>query len=91
MESHYIAQALVNLILVLSPRIIILGGGVMKNEQLFPMIRSQVKKILNDYLDTRELEDMEHYIVPASLRGNQGILGAVELARRALESQRDYR
>ena len=91
MESHYIAQALVNLILVLSPRIIILGGGVMKNEQLFPMIRSQVKKILNDYLDTRELEDMEHYIVPASLRGNQGILGAVELARRALEGQRDYR
>ena len=90
MESHYIAQALVNLILVLSPRIIILGGGVMKNEQLFPMIRSQVKKILNDYLDTRELEDMEHYIVPASLRGNQGILGAVELARRALEGQRDY-
>ena len=84
MESHYIAQAMVNLILVMSPRIIILGGGVMKQEELFPMIRQRVKKILNEYLNTAEMLDMEHYIVPASLRGNQGILGCIELARRAL-------
>ena len=84
MESHYIAQAMVNLILVMSPRIIILGGGVMKQEELFPMIRKRVKKILNEYLNTNEMTDMEHYIVPASLKGNQGVLGCIELARRAL-------
>lgn len=84
MESHYIAQAMVNLILVMSPRIIILGGGVMKQEDLFPMIRKRVKKILNEYLNTNEMTDMEHYIVPASLKGNQGVLGCIELARRAL-------
>ncbi|MCI8402106.1 MAG: ROK family protein [Lachnospiraceae bacterium] len=84
MESHYIAQAMVNLILVMSPRIIILGGGVMKQEELFPMIRKRVKKILNEYLNTAEMMDMDHYIVPASLQGDQGILGCIELARRAL-------
>lgn len=84
MESHYIAQAMVNLILVMSPRIIVLGGGVMKQEALFPMIRERVKKILNEYLNTDEMMDMEHYIVPASLKGNQGVMGCIELARRAL-------
>lgn len=84
MESHYIAQAMVNLILIMSPRVIILGGGVMKHEALFPMIRKRVKKILNEYLDTEELQDLDKYIVPASLKGNQGVLGCIELARRAL-------
>ena len=87
MESHYIAQAMVNLILIMSPRVIILGGGVMKNEALFPMIRKRVKKILNGYLNTDEMEDLDKYIVPASLKGNQGVLGCIELARRALVGQ----
>ena len=84
MESHYIAQAMVNLILIMSPRVIILGGGVMKNEALFPMIRKRVKKILNGYLDRDEMRDLDKYIVPASLKGDQGVLGCIELARRAL-------
>ncbi|MBP3700959.1 MAG: ROK family protein [Lachnospiraceae bacterium] len=87
MESHYIAQAMVNLILIMSPRVIILGGGVMKHEALFPMIRKRVKKILNEYLNTDELQDLDQYIVPASLKGNQGVLGCIELARRALAAQ----
>jgi len=87
MESHYIAQAMVNLILIMSPRVIILGGGVMKNEALFPMIRKRVKKILNEYLNTDELQNLDQYIVPASLKGNQGVMGCIELARRALVGQ----
>ena len=83
-ESYYLAQGLVNYILTVSPKKIILGGGVMHQEQLFPLIRQKVKKMLNGYLHTKELEDMEHYIVPNSLQDNQGILGAMELGRRAL-------
>ena len=64
-----------------------LGGGVMKNEALFPMIRKRVKKILNGYLNTDEMEDLDKYIVPASLKGNQGVMGCIELARRALVGQ----
>ena len=82
-ESDYIAQALVNYILTVSPKKIILGGGVMHQERLFPMIRQKVTKLLNGYLTTKELNDMDNYIVPNSLDDNQGILGAMELGRQA--------
>lgn len=84
LEAYYIAQALTNYIMILSPELIILGGGVMHQEQLFPMIREYVKEMLNGYLKTEELEDLEHYIVPASLNDDQGIMGCLELGRRAL-------
>ena len=72
-------------ILILSPQKIILGGGVMHQEQLMPMIRSQVKKLLNGYLDTKELQDLDSYIVLPSLNDNQGIMGAIKLAMEACE------
>ncbi|MBE5876528.1 MAG: ROK family protein [Lachnospiraceae bacterium] len=80
LESEYIAKGLMNMILTLSPQKIILGGGVMHQEQLFPLIREKVAEVLNHYYDTRELADMDTYIVPASLNDNQGILGAAVLA-----------
>ncbi len=85
MESDYIAQALANLILTLSPQKIILGGGVMHQEQLFPLIRKKVLENLNGYLKTKELDDIDHYIVPAGLHDDQGIMGAVKLAMNAEE------
>lgn len=83
LEAYYIAEALAGYILTLSPELIILGGGVMHQEQLFPMIRSYVKEILNGYIKTEEMEHMESYIVPASLHDDQGIMGCLELGRRA--------
>ena len=65
---------------------IILGGGVMHQEQLFPKIRSYVKELLNGYIQTEELAHIESYIVPASLQDNQGIMGCLELGRRALKN-----
>lgn len=84
LEAYYIAQALVDYILILSPQMIILGGGVMHQEQLFPQIRSYVEKMMNGYIKTKEMADLDHYIVPASLHDDQGIMGALELGRRAL-------
>lgn len=83
MESWYIAQALMNYILILSPQRIILGGGVMHQQSLFPLIRVRVKELLNGYLVTKELEDIDHYIVPASLHDDQGIMGCLKLAAQA--------
>lgn len=80
LESTYIAQALCTYILTLSPQIIILGGGVMHQEQLFPLIRKKVLEQLNGYIVTKELKDIDNYIVPASLNDDQGIMGAVKLA-----------
>lgn len=80
LEAFYIAQALKNLILTLSPELIILGGGVMHQTQLFPKIRTSVLEQLNGYLHTRELDNIDKYIVPASLNDNQGIMGCIKLA-----------
>jgi fructokinase len=85
LEAYYIAQACMNLTLTVAPQRIILGGGVMKQEQLFPLVREKVAGYLNGYLKTDELADLDAYIVPNSLNENQGILGCVELGRRALE------
>ena len=85
LEADYIAQALTGYILTLSPEIIILGGGVMHQMQLFPLIRKKVTEYLGGYVNTEELSDMDHYIVPASLHDDQGIMGCLELGRRALE------
>jgi fructokinase len=81
LEAYYIAQALTNYILTLSPKKIILGGGVMSQLQLFPLIRKEVMLAIAGYINTKQLQDIETYIVPASLNGSQGILGAFELAR----------
>ena len=87
LEAYYIAQALTGYVLTLSPEMIILGGGVMHQEQLFPMIRNYVKEMLNGYIKTEEIENMDSYIVPASLNDDQGIMGCLELARRALKDE----
>lgn len=88
MEAYYIGQALTNYIMTLSPQRIILGGGVMKQEQLFPLIRQQVQRAIAGYINTDPLQNLNEYIVPASLSDNQGILGAIKLAGLELQSSK---
>lgn len=84
LESEYLAQAIMNFILTVSPQRIILGGGVMHQLQLFPLIRKKVLEKMNGYIRTPELRDMDTYIVPASLNDDQGILGCIRLAELSL-------
>lgn len=79
LESTYIAKALATYTVTLSPQKIILGGGVMHQEQLFPLIRKKFKDVINGYIKTKELDDIDNFIVPASLNDDQGILGALKL------------
>jgi len=83
--SHYIAQALVNYTLVLCPERIIIGGGVMKQSHLYPMIRKEFKRILNDYIT---IGNLESYITAPKLNDDQGVIGAAALAKDIVESQR---
>lgn len=85
LEAYYIGQALVDLILVLSPQRIVLGGGVMHQEHVLALVKEEVKKQLNGYLNTKELEHMDEYIVLPSLDDNQGIMGAIRLALDEME------
>ena len=86
LEAGYIAAAVTNVILTVSPQRIILGGGVMGRLQLFPLIRRRVSKILNGYIHSPVIAgSMEAYIVPPGLGKRSGILGAMALARGSLE------
>jgi fructokinase len=82
LEAQYIATGLVNCVLVLSPRRIILGGGVMQRSFLFPRVRAQVLDLLNDYVRSPDLtQRIDGYIVPPALGGRSGVLGAIALAQ----------
>lgn len=86
MEAFYLAQALVNFILIISPEKIIMGGGVMKQEQLFPLIRKEVQKLLNGYIDKKEiLENIDNYIIPPTLGDNAGLCGSIALGLQVLK------
>jgi fructokinase len=85
LEAHYIALACANLACILSPHKIILGGGVMAQQQLFPLIRDEVKHLLNNYIHASDIiENIGAYIIPPSLGNEAGVLGAFVLALQAL-------
>lgn len=89
-ESYYISQALVDYIMVLSPQKIILGGGVMHQEHMLPLILEKTVKLLNGYISTEEIERIGEYIVLPSLNDNQGIMGALKLAMNELELEEKH-
>jgi fructokinase len=85
LEAHYLALGLVNFICTLSPQRIIMGGGVMEQPQLFPLIRRKTQELLNGYVQSPEiLERIGQYIVPPSLGNRAGVLGAIALAERQI-------
>ena len=81
LEAHYLALGLVNILLTLSPERIIMGGGVMKQRQLFPKIRRAVQALLADYVQHPAIiDEIERYITPPGLGDRAGVLGALALA-----------
>jgi predicted NBD/HSP70 family sugar kinase len=57
---------------VLSPEVVILGGGVMKQASLLPLVRRRVDELLACYVTAPQL------LSPA-LGDRAGVLGALEL------------
>ncbi len=80
LEAGYIASALAAFICILSPQRIILGGGVMRRAQLFPVVRRKVQHLLNGYIQSPAILDYpEEYICAPSLGEKSGALGAAAL------------
>lgn len=87
LEAHYLAHALVDIVVILSPERIILGGGVMQQLQLFSMVRGKVQQLLNGYLTIPAIiHSVDTYVVPPGLGGRSGVLGAIALAEQALSA-----
>ncbi len=85
LEAYYLAQGIMNYILTMSPKKIVCGGGVMNQEQLLPLVRENVRKLLNGYVPVKELnqENIDNYIVLPKLGDKAGLIGAVRLGQEA--------
>lgn len=87
LEAAYLAQMCHNAIMTLSPEKIILGGGVMQQEFLFPLIREKTLALLNGYVCHDAVDHgLADYIVAPGLGVNSGVMGAYLLARQAEET-----
>ena len=84
--SGYLAQALSTYVLCYSPQRIIIGGGVADHTPIVQLARKKTLELLNGYIVTPELDDVDTYIVNNSLEGKQGIMGCLALGAEALEA-----
>jgi fructokinase len=81
LEARYLALGLGTWVCTLSPERMVLGGGVMQNANLFPMVRKELVRLLNGYIHARPLlEGIDSYVVPPELGSRAGVLGAMVLA-----------
>lgn len=81
-EAEYLAQACVNVTMIVAPDIIVFGGGVMKQLHLFPKIRAAFTRLNAGYQPTPAVD---RYIVPVGLGDDAGIMGGFLLAEKALK------
>lgn len=87
LEATYLAQMCANMILTVSPEVIVLGGGVMQQMHLFPKIREKTLKLLGGYVASPAVtrEGIDDYIVPPALSVNSGVTGALLLGVEAFQ------
>jgi fructokinase len=82
LEAIYLGQALASIAAILSPQRIVIGGGVMHQPQLLPLIREACAQTLHGYLPRlRTPSDFEAYIVAPALGDHAGVIGALYLAQ----------
>lgn len=87
LEAQYLAYGLLSITEVLSPQRIIVGGGVASQGHLFPAIRRHLRRLNNGYISRAALAGgIDEYVVPPGLGGRSGVMGGLELARRALQT-----
>jgi fructokinase len=84
LEGYYLAQAIMQYVLILSPKKIILGGGVSHQEQVFASINKYLPELINGYVS---LPELSQYIVMPGLGDDAGITGALMLAQQALQEK----
>lgn len=82
LEAKYLAVGCVQLTAAWSPDLILLGGGVPRQTGLIERIRSEFTALAGAYWD---LPAPESYLQLPGLDQEAGIVGALELARRAFK------
>lgn len=83
LEAGYIAYALATYTLVLSPRRIVLGGGVFQQAHLLERVRRRLREALNGYIRRPQLADqVDEYVVAPYFGQDAGLIGGFALAQR---------
>lgn len=83
-ESYYLAQLCANLTQTLAPKKIVLGGGVMKQQQILPKLRKEFLRLINGYAHEQVIDQIDNYLISASPSGLAGVKGALALAKSVL-------
>jgi fructokinase len=85
LEAHYLGIACANFLCTLSPKKIILGGGVLEAPGLLEKIHHETRLALNGYLRHSALTDsIATLIVRPGLGNHAGLCGAMALAADSL-------
>ncbi|MCB9160637.1 MAG: ROK family protein [Caldilineaceae bacterium] len=86
LEAHYLAQGVMNIVMLLAPDRIAMGGGVMEQTHLYPRVRRELIDLLGGYIQAPAiLDDVDTFIVPPQLGNQAGVLGAIALAQDAAQ------
>jgi len=85
-EADYLGQLCAQLVMTISPQRIVMGGGVMNQTRLLPLIRPRLTHWLGGYIDRSEfLDGVDRYVVAPDLGDRAGVLGALALAMDATQ------
>lgn len=83
LEARYLALALHGFVCTISPQRIVVGGGVMEQPRLLPLVRAELGRLLNGYIQAPELvTGLDRYVVPPALGRRSGVVGALVMAER---------
>ena len=84
LEAEYVALGVLAIVLVASPRRVVLGGGVMERPGLLDAVRAHLVRLNAGYLETPLMgAEIDGYVVAPALGDRAGVLGAIALAQAA--------
>jgi len=84
-EAQYLAHLVAAAVLCVSPRRVVVGGGVAARAPLWPALRTALVGLLAGYLARPQLtaEGVSEFVVPAALYPESGLMGALAMAMQA--------
>ena len=82
LQANYLAQMCMNLLLTMTPDVIILGGGVMETPSLLAKVRQELQTLMQQYLPQFTSEAAIQTLIRApEHRPYSGLIGAALLAQ----------
>jgi fructokinase len=82
LEAEYLALGILAIVYVASPHRVVLGGGVMQQPSLLPLVRGRLRELNAGYLDSPLLDArIDEYVVAPALGDRAGVLGGIALAQ----------